>query len=142
DRARLQRCRGPARVDAPIRGEGIECLAGGGRVLRSTRHQRDRWCLPDDVRRGRRLRTHVHAVDAEAHWRTTHVSTRKAFHRKEGRTGCLVTKASIAVMMSLFLDPSCCRAARLLSGSRDVSLRLARTTTPTTTHRVPASAKE
>ncbi len=25
--------------------------------------QRHRWCLPDDVRRGRRLRTHVHAVD-------------------------------------------------------------------------------
>ena len=54
-------------------GEGIECLAGGRRVLPSTRHQRDRWCLPDDVRRRRRLRTHVHALDPQAHRRTSRV---------------------------------------------------------------------
>ena len=30
------------------------------RVLPSTRYQRNRWCLPNDVRRRRGLRTHVH----------------------------------------------------------------------------------
>ena len=44
--------------------KGIECLAGGRRVLPSTRHQRDRWRLPDDVRLRCRLRPHVHAVDS------------------------------------------------------------------------------
>ena len=68
-------------------GKGSSVSPVAVEVPRSTRHQCDRWCLPDDVRRGRRLRTHVHEVDAETHWRTTHVSARKAFQRQEGRNG-------------------------------------------------------
>jgi hypothetical protein len=54
--------------------EGIKRLAGGRRVLPSTRYQRDCWCLPDDVRRRRRLWSHVHAVDPQTQWRTPHVT--------------------------------------------------------------------
>ena len=54
-------------------GKGSSVSPVAVEVLRSTRHQRHRWRLPDDVRRGRRLRTHVHAVDVETHWWTTHL---------------------------------------------------------------------
>src|SRR6185503_2367782 len=54
----------------------------GRRVLPSTRYQRDRRCLPDDVRRWRRLRTHLHAVDSETRRRTTQVSAWKALQRR------------------------------------------------------------
>src|SRR4029453_9445438 len=42
-----------------------------------TRYQRDRRRLPDDVRRRRRRRTHMHAVDPETQWRTTHMTRRQ-----------------------------------------------------------------
>jgi len=53
-----------------------ERFTASRRVLPSTRYQRDRWRLPDDVRRRRRLRSCVHAVDTETHRRTTDVSDR------------------------------------------------------------------
>ncbi len=61
-------------------GKGSSVSPVAVEYLRSTRHQRHRWCLPDDVRRGRRLRTHVHAVDAETHWRATHVGAFGVVH--------------------------------------------------------------
>src|SRR4029078_7265963 len=70
---RLRRRRRPPRVDAPVPREGIERLAESRRVLPRTRHQRDRRRLPADVRRRGRCRSHVHAVDPEIHWRTTHM---------------------------------------------------------------------
>src|SRR5262249_36763237 len=64
-------------MDAPIPRQGIKCLAESRRVLPSTRYQRDRRRLPDDVRRRRRRRTYVHAVDPETDWRTTHMTRRQ-----------------------------------------------------------------
>src|SRR5439155_15581862 len=71
------RSRGPPRVDAPVLGEGIECLAAGSRVLPSTRYQRDRRRLSHDVRARRRLRTQGHAVDHGTHWEATHMRRRQ-----------------------------------------------------------------
>src|SRR6185436_18766600 len=62
----MRRGRSPARVDASGDGKRIERVAGGRRVLPSTRHQRHRRRLPDDVRRRRGLRTQMHAVDSRS----------------------------------------------------------------------------
>ena len=43
----------------------------GRGLLPSARHQRHRRCLPDDVRRRRRRRARVPAMDPETHWRIT-----------------------------------------------------------------------
>ena len=64
-------------MDASIHRPGIECLAGGSRVLPSTRHQCDRRRLPDDVRRRCRLRPRVHALAPETHRRTADMKRRQ-----------------------------------------------------------------
>jgi hypothetical protein len=59
--------------DVPSIPGGVDGVVIITRPLPSTRDQRDRRRLPDDVRRQRRHRTHVHAVDLESQWRTTDV---------------------------------------------------------------------
>jgi len=77
DRARLHRLRSATSVDAPIDGERIQRLARGRRVLPSARNQRHRWCVPNDVRPGRRPRSPMHALDAASDWRSSHVTRRQ-----------------------------------------------------------------
>src|SRR6266508_4293758 len=73
---RAVRCGGrAARLDAPVIRRGTEqCVTGGSGVLQRARHYCHRRRLPNDVRPGCRLRTHVHALDSRPHWPTAQVT--------------------------------------------------------------------
>src|SRR5262249_25518015 len=70
DRARLPGRRRLPRVDASAGRRGYERVGRGWRGPPRARHQRHLRRLPDDVRPRRRLRTYVHALVSETHWRS------------------------------------------------------------------------
>src|SRR5262245_27030477 len=78
-RTRLQRRRRAPSVDASVCRSHDERVAGSGRLLPSTRHQRHRRCVPDDVRAQRGLRARVLAVAAETQGRAPYMKRRIAW---------------------------------------------------------------